>query len=1079
MKVQVKTPSSPAPLSGPALAKAKAPAKAKLLALAPDHQAATKKGQANKPAAPSAPEGIRTEFPLHDLGAITTRGREAQGFRLDSGSLRYMSLTARRIVDQGTPGFEITFQARGPARQSYRQRLEQKGAVPSRFAFSSSQVEEAAAGKAALRLAEVPWAPNQKEDALKLEKPGEWCVELGTDSCHSEALKGLMRIRVYGSDADATAALNDAIHTLGLQSAFAPPTEQAQARLKALRLLWQARPQASDGLGRRSLETLAPAIEQALQAADLYTGQEIKLSPALAGEMNLLFQESRALYFDWAQGYASYLSGAQQHLALTAIEDRLTQLGIPPGAPEREAAKLSEVPAPRQKALTDLALLTAGDRLAAEALTARDVESLKPKELEAALESAGIPKLSERLQQLELAEVYPGFFTVLDPALAQEAGAAGARYLYSTADDAGRVAQILKAGQKSSVTRFGEGLLIPGKSSDDDLGTGGATSVFSRLVTASVIDQARRAQAFSPALQEKTKDQTTFNDWDGTRPYKLILDRSVLGRTDWYGYTADKFGSTKLMRPQNRGVAIIQAIDRDYGKSNEIMFPVGNAPRFLRGVSAPSEEHKAELIAELQQQGISEINGRSLEEAIIVSPGFFMLPEDRTPAVAAEDGVYAAGLAPTIAAALNVGLEAAAQALDPALEERVGTLLASSGEPLLKQAAEQCLSSALDGAATAAAEKAIAALKKAPLNKLRAELEAGLLAAAEVGVRAYYSNPAKYRTLDQLAEKRLGPTLKAGLEAAAEEAIEAALGGAKTGPKALLESAAGEAVRAAIAAKLAADGPAAVAEAVTILRDNDLAHGGELTARTAARQALQASLVAQLDPAVRAGLETQAQARMTKHLRAELEESLDVHGAAPFADFLRGSAQGTQLLAEVRALAQSTAQAPAEAALVEAASEAAIAAGRAAAHSFAAAQGTPLGPDALAEIDQASRGALLGVLGCELREATLTVAEAKTSAALSAGVVAYLDQAKKALFIDHVIEKDSQRVLGENLELELQRICLDSLEGKLDALAAKLGGEADPALLAKLTGPCLARLAKALEAEVMESLKWSIAGRVA
>ena len=41
MKVQVKTPSSPAPLSGPALAKAKAPAKAKLLALAPDQQAAT------------------------------------------------------------------------------------------------------------------------------------------------------------------------------------------------------------------------------------------------------------------------------------------------------------------------------------------------------------------------------------------------------------------------------------------------------------------------------------------------------------------------------------------------------------------------------------------------------------------------------------------------------------------------------------------------------------------------------------------------------------------------------------------------------------------------------------------------------------------------------------------------------------------------------------------------------------------------------------------------------------------------------------------------------------------------------
>lgn len=1077
MKVQVKTPSSPAPLSGPALAKAKAPAKAKLLALAPDHQAATKKGQANKPAAPSAPEGIRTEFPLHDLGAITTRGREAQGFRLDSGSLRYMSLTARRIVDQGTPGFEITFQARGPARQSYRQRLEQKGAVPSRFAFSSSQVEEAAAGKAALRLAEVPWAPNQKEDALKLEKPGEWCVELGTDSCHSEALKGLMRIRVYGSDADATAALNDAIHTLGLQSAFAPPTEQAQARLKALRLLWQARPQQSDALGRRSLEVLAPAIEQALQAADLYTGQEIKLSLALAGQMNLLFQESRGLYFDWAQGYASYLSGAQQHLALTAIEERLTQLGIPPGAPEREAAKLSEVSAPRQKALTDLALLTAGDRLAAEALTARDVDSLKPKELEAALESAGIPKLSERLQQLELAEVYPGFFTVIDPALAHEAGAAGARYLYSTADDAGRVAQILKAGQKSSVTRFNEGLLIAGKSSDDDLGTGGATSVFSRLVTASVIDQARRAQAFSPALQKKTKDQTTFNDWDGTRPYKLILDRSVLGRTDWYGYTADKFGSTKLMRPQNRGVPIIQAIDGDYGKNNEIMFPVGNSPRFLRGVSAPSEEHKAELIAELTQQGITEINGRSLQEAIIVSPGFFMLPEDRTPVVAAEDGVYSAGLQPTIAAALATGLDAAEQALAPALPERVAAFLASSGEGLFKQAAEHCLSSALDGAATEAAEKAIAHLKKAPLNKLRAELEPALLEAAELGARAYYSNPAKYRNLDQLTEKRLGPTLKADLEAAALAAIEAALAGAKTAPKAALESAAGEALRGAIAEKLAAAGPTAVAEAVSILRDNELSHGGEITARSAARQAIQAALLARLEPAVRADLEAQAETRLAKHVRAELAESLEVYGAAPFSDFLRGSDGGGQLRAEARALARSAALGPAEAELTGVASGAAIAAGRAAAQSFAASEGTVLGPGALAEVDAASRGALLSVLGAEVNEATAAQAEERTSAALYAGIEGCLDAERKSLLIDHVIDKDARRVLGENLELELRRVCLEPLEGKLDAVAAKVGGEPDPALLGKLTAPCLARLGKALEAEVMESLKWSIAGR--
>lgn len=1076
MKVHLKAP-APAHAQGPA--QPPAPIKAKLVVgLAPDSQAATKKGQA-KPAPASPAAGIRTEFPLHDLGAIATRGREAQGFRLDSGSLRFMSLTARRFVEQGTPGFEIAFQARGPARQSYRQRLEQKGAVPTRFAFSAAQVDEAAPGKAALLRAEVPWAPNKTEDALKLEKPGQWCVELGTDSHHSEALKGLMRIRVYGSDAEATAALQDAIQTLGLQSAFAPPTEQAQARLKALRLLWQERPQASEALGRRSVEALGPAIEQALQTADLSTGQEIKLSPALAGLMSLLYQESRATYFDWAQGYASYLSGAQQHLALTAIEDRLTQLGIPAGSPEREAAKLSEVPGARQKALTELALLTAGDRLAAEVLTARDVESLKPKDLEAALHSAGIPNLKDRLEQLELAEVYPGFFTVIDPALAKEAGAAGARYLYSTADDAGRVAQILKAGQKSSVTRFNEGLLIAGKSSDDDLGTGGATSVFSRLVTASVIDQARQAQAFSPALRKKTKDQTTFNDWDGSRPYKLILDRAVLGRTDWYGYTADKYGSTKLLRPQNRGVAIIQAIDGNYGKSNEIMFPVGNSPRFLRGVSAPTEEHKAELIAELTQQGITEINGRTLEEAIIVSPGFFMLPEDRTPVVAAEDGVYGAGLQATIAAALAVGVQAAEQALAPQLKERVASLLQSAPGSVgpLKQAAEACLASALDGAATEAAEKAVAALKKSPLNKLRAEIEPALLAAAEGAARAYYSNPAKYHKLDELTQKRLGPALKSNLEAVAEEAIQGALGGAKTAPAALLETAAAEAVRAAIAAKLAADGPAAVEQAVTILRDNDLAHGGEINARTAASAAIQAPLIALLDPATRAGLETQARARLDKHVHSALAEGLDTYGVAPFTDQLRGSAAGAQLIEEARALARTTASGPAEAALVAAAREEAIAAGRAAAQSFATSQGSALSPAALAEIDAAAVAALLRVLKAEVSDATRAQAEAAANAALAAGVSGALDTANKAALIEHVIHKSAAGVLGENLELELRQACLEPLQGKLDAVAAKVGAEADPELLAKVTAPCLARLQKALEAEVMESMSWSIAGR--
>lgn len=121
--------------------------------------------------------------------------------------------------------------------------------------------------------------------------------------------------------------------------------------------------------------------------------------------------------------------------------------------------------------------------------------------------------------------------------------------------------------------------------------------------------------------------------------------------------------------------------------------------------------------------------------------------------------------------------------------------------------------------------------------------------------------------------------------------------------------------------------------------------------------------------------------------------------------------------------------------------------------------------------------ALLRVLKAEVSDATRAQAEAAANAALAAGVSGALDTANKAALIDHVIHKSAAGVLGENLELELRQACLEPLQGKLDAVAAKVGAEADPELLAKVTAPCLARLQKALEAEVMESMSWSIAGR--
>ena len=87
--------------------------------------------------APITPEaGIQSSFPLDDLSKISTEGRYAQGFRLDSGSLRMMWMSVRRTQESdGTGGFEIFFQAHAGSVDRYKKRMETAGAKPSTLSF--------------------------------------------------------------------------------------------------------------------------------------------------------------------------------------------------------------------------------------------------------------------------------------------------------------------------------------------------------------------------------------------------------------------------------------------------------------------------------------------------------------------------------------------------------------------------------------------------------------------------------------------------------------------------------------------------------------------------------------------------------------------------------------------------------------------------------------------------------------------------------------------------------------------------------------------------------------------------------
>lgn len=174
------------------------------------------------------PEGnVWTAFPLHDLGLIRTTGRHGQAFRLDSGSLRGMALMVRRVVDEGRQGFEISFEARGAAGETYRRRLVDRGAKTTTCSFRVATPDESTDGRS--RLVEGSGTATVSGEALVLEHPGRWRVSFVAHK--PEALRGSMRLRVFGDDKAATEALSDAIIRLGLQSAFAPPAQQATDRL--------------------------------------------------------------------------------------------------------------------------------------------------------------------------------------------------------------------------------------------------------------------------------------------------------------------------------------------------------------------------------------------------------------------------------------------------------------------------------------------------------------------------------------------------------------------------------------------------------------------------------------------------------------------------------------------------------------------------------------------------------------------------------------------------------------------------------------------------------------------------------
>lgn len=222
------------------------------------------------------------------------------------------------------------------------------------------------------------------------------------------------------------------------------------------------------------------------------------------------------------------------------------------------------------------------------------LSDLKVEAVAKELEKAGVSKA--RMAALHYREVAPGHFTVMDPHGLEEMKKAGLRYAYSTVSTVEHVHSILTEGQKATITRWEEGLLVSGMSSMADVGSGGAQGVFSRLVTKSAKN----------------------NGWAG-RTYKIILKPEQLSRLDVWGWPGDYFGRSWELGPENFGAKLVKAVGGNgssYEDYNEIISPVGNGPEFIACVVATDSSARNSLLSHLKKVKYAPPDGQSLEDFV-------------------------------------------------------------------------------------------------------------------------------------------------------------------------------------------------------------------------------------------------------------------------------------------------------------------------------------------------------------------------------------------------------------------------------------------------------------------------------
>ena len=719
----------------------------------------------------AAGDAIPSSFPLDDLGQIQNTGRAAAGFRLDGGALRLMWLTAQRIREpEKGDGFEISFFAHGSMLQTLEGRLRDKKATLGALKYSGRELDPAAPKNQQRLVSDgESWGPSSAS-TLRLEQAGQFEMELVTGN--AEALKGAVRIRVFGNDKTATKNLQQLVNQLGMQKLFAPPKPTDLERLKLFRFLWHVAPDALQSLKFRAPSEIE---DKTLELAVLEAGvsDEDPIAKAVDGAafdspelrayftaMHVLAEHEPAAFLAWAHSNVGLHRGlippSDAAEGVESIRKKATEVGLDLDQPAIKKQLESPISISLARRYGEFGILLARQAPAAERLLAADLDSIGVDRLRRSLTKAGFDPDSERVQGLFFEEVYPGYFTVLDPTQPERLAELGARYLYSTAGTPARVLDILTEGQKSSRTRFSEGRLVQGKSSNSDFGSGGAFSVFTRIVTESAI-----------------ANKGAFRDWLGTRPYKVILSRDLLARLDWYGYSRDNYGRSTGLTADNHGEPLIKTIQESYGPGNELMFPVGNDPSYIDFVVCSSEAQRKKLLKLLEERGLKEFNGKPIEQFVRVEKSFFEHPRDQT-----MERAVAAAIDCLELGALEKTLDAALRSLaEPKLAAWVSEAAHGSieGEALemIPGSAEKAAKASADSQAPKAAQK-VAPAHAAGLQALEDQIAHSTLEAARDAVKEQAVGLGKDLPQGPI-DKIIRSTGKGAAEEAAQKALAAPL----------------------------------------------------------------------------------------------------------------------------------------------------------------------------------------------------------------------------------------------------------------------------------------------------------------